>query len=120
VIFRKLFITQRFENENILTELQGYSLQSSHFLNMFAIPRLSMYSFPYVYKVEMLKTDTEAIGLVKTSADNRDYFTLSYTEGSQSPFILRKKNLLLLHVSIIGNKGFSANVDRANPFSAWL
>lgn len=50
----------------------------------------------------MLKTDFEAIGLVKTSADNRDYFTLNYTEGSQSPFILIK-NLLLLHVSIIGN-----------------
>lgn len=106
MIFRKLFITQRFENENILTELQGYSLQSSHFLNMFAIPRLSMYSFPYVYKVEMLKTDIEAIGLVKTSADNRDYFTLSYTEGSQSPFILRKKKSIAIACFNYRQQGF--------------
>lgn len=31
-----------------------------------------------------------------------------------------EKNLLLLQVSIIGSKGFSTNVDGANPFSVWL
>lgn len=53
------------------------------------------------------------------TSGNREFFTLSCTGGFQSPFNLRK-NLLLLQVSIIGNKGFSTNVDRANPFSVQL
>jgi len=75
--------------------------------------------FSYLYKKEMLKTDIEAIGLVRTSVDNGECFTLSCTGAFQSPFNLRK-NLLLLQVSIIGNKGFSNNADRSNPFSAQL